>query len=582
MSGLARWNAWLLAPAPGSRMQAQLGRSYLGLRRFFANPTTALGVALVLVVIALAILAPLIAPQDPLAQNLPARLEPPSAAHWLGTDELGRDLWSRIAYGARPTLLIVALVAIIVGPLGLAVGIIAGFVGGLLDRVLMRLTDMFMAFPQLVLALALAAALGAGLTNAVIAIAMTSWPPYARLARSETLVLRHTDFIAAIRIQGASRARILLRHVLPLCLPSMLIRLSLDMAGIILIAASLGFLGLGTQPPRPEWGAMVASGRDMIIDQWWVSTLPGFAILITSLGLNLIGDGLRDLLDPRRMQMTPLVTVEDLHVTFRTPRGAVEAVRGISWTMGREKLGVVGESGSGKSVSARALLGLVRPPGEVRAARLALDGTDLRNLSPRQWADIRGSRATMVMQDPRFSLNPVMPVGQQIAEALRAHRRVSRQEARQRTLDILHAVHIRDPARVFTAYPHEVSGGMGQRVMIAMMLIAEPELLIADEPTSALDRSVGEQVLAVMDELAQRRGMGLILISHDLDLVARFCDRVLIMYRGRIVETLAAAELANARHPYTQALLACRPRLGVRRAALPVIDRAAVDALTPA
>jgi peptide/nickel transport system ATP-binding protein len=282
------------------------------------------------------------------------------------------------------------------------------------------------------------------------------------------------------------------------------------------------------------------------------------------------------------MLMTPLVAVEDLHVTFRTPRGAVEAVRGISWTMEHEKLGVVGESGSGKSVSARALLGLVRPPGEVRAARLALDGTDLRNLSPRQWADIRGSRATMVMQDPRFSLNPVIPVGWQIAEALRAHRRVSRQEARQRTLDILHAVHIRDPARVFAAYPHEISGGMGQRMMIAMMLIAEPELLIADEPTSALDRSVGEQVLAVIDELVQRRGMGLILISHDLDLVARFCDRVLIMYRGRIVETLAAAELAHARHPYTQALLACRPRLGVRRAALPVIDRAAVDALTPA
>jgi len=246
------------------------------------------------------VLAPLVAPQDPLAQNLPARLQPPSAGHWLGTDELGRDMWSRISYGARPTLLIVALVAVIVGPLGLAVGIVAGFTGGLLDRVLMRLTDMFMAFPQLVLALALAAALGAGLANAVIAIAVTSWPPYARLARSETLALRNSDFIAAIRIQGASRLRMLLRHVLPLCLPSMLVRLSLDMAGIILIAAGLGFLGLGTQPPTPEWGAMVASGRDMIVDQWWVSTLPGVAIFVTSLGLNLIGDGLRDLLDPRR------------------------------------------------------------------------------------------------------------------------------------------------------------------------------------------------------------------------------------------------------------------------------------------
>jgi peptide/nickel transport system ATP-binding protein len=273
---------------------------------------------------------------------------------------------------------------------------------------------------------------------------------------------------------------------------------------------------------------------------------------------------------------SPLITVEDLHVTFRTPRGLVEAVRGISWTMGREKLGIVGESGSGKSVSARTLLGLVRPPAEVRAARLMLDASDLRSLSRRAWEDIRGSRITMVMQDPRFSLNPVMPVGRQITEALRAHRRVSRRDAHRRTLEILESVDIRDPARVAAAYPHQLSGGMGQRAMIAMMLIAEPELLIADEPTSALDGNVGASVLGVIDELVRRRGMGLILISHDLDLVARFCDRVLIMYRGKIVETLAAAELTQARHPYTRALLACRPRPGQRGARLPVIDRAAL------
>jgi peptide/nickel transport system permease protein len=297
VSGLT---AWLLAPAPASRAQAQLGRAFLGVRVFFTNPLTGFGVAVVLGVMILAMFAPLFAPQDPLAQDLPGRLAPPSLAHWFGTDELGRDLWSRVVYGARPTLMIVALVAVIVGPLGLAIGIVAGFSGGLIDRVLMRFTDMVMAFPQLVLALALAAALGAGLANAVIAIAVTSWPPYARLARSETLAFRHSDFIAAVRIQGASRWRLLLNHVLPLCLPSMLVRLSLDMSGIILIAASLGFLGMGTQPPTPEWGAMVASGRDMIVDQWWVSTLPGAAIFVTSLGLNLIGDGLRDLLDPRR------------------------------------------------------------------------------------------------------------------------------------------------------------------------------------------------------------------------------------------------------------------------------------------
>jgi peptide/nickel transport system permease protein len=295
---MTRVAGWLLSPT--SRSQAQLGQVYLGLRAFVTNPLTAFGVVVVWAIIVLAIFAPLLAPQDPLAQDLPGRLAAPSALHWFGTDELGRDLWSRVVYGARPTLMIVTLVAAIVGPLGLAIGMVAGFSRGKLDKLLMRFTDIVMAFPQLVLALALAAALGAGLVNAVIAIAVTSWPPYARLARSETLALRNSDFIAAIRIQGASRLRLLVRHVLPLCLPSMLVRLSLDMSGIILIAASLGFLGLGTQPPTPEWGAMVASGRDMIVDQWWVSTLPGAAIFVTSLGLNLIGDGLRDLLDPRR------------------------------------------------------------------------------------------------------------------------------------------------------------------------------------------------------------------------------------------------------------------------------------------
>jgi peptide/nickel transport system permease protein len=295
---MTRVAGWLLSPT--SRSQALLGQVYLGLRAFVTNPLTTFGVVFVWAIIMLAIFAPLLAPQDPLAQDLPGRLAAPSALHWFGTDELGRDLWSRVVYGARPTLMIVTLVAAIVGPLGLAIGMVAGFSRGKLDKVLMRFTDIVMAFPQLVLALALAAALGAGLVNAVIAIAVTSWPPYARLARSETLALRNSDFIAAIRIQGASRLRLLVRHVLPLCLPSMLVRLSLDMSGIILIAASLGFLGLGTQPPTPEWGAMVASGRDMIVDQWWVSTLPGAAIFVTSLGLNLIGDGLRDLLDPRR------------------------------------------------------------------------------------------------------------------------------------------------------------------------------------------------------------------------------------------------------------------------------------------
>ena len=265
--------------------------------------------------------------------------------------------------------------------------------------------------------------------------------------------------------------------------------------------------------------------------------------------------------------------MENLRVRFPSRTGFTEAVRGVSFTVGREKLGIVGESGSGKSVTGRSLLRLVAPPGEVTADRIDFDGTDLLNASERKMREIRGQRISMVMQDPKFSLNPVMTVGRQIAEAYRVHTKASRSEARRRTLEMLQAVRIRDPERVFDLYPHEVSGGMGQRIMIAMMLIPDPDLLIADEPTSALDVTVQMQVLAIMDELCGSRGMGLIFISHDLNLVASFCDRILIMYAGRVVESCRASELHAAKHPYTRGLLDSLPRLDDDRPELPVLTR---------
>lgn len=259
--------------------------------------------------------------------------------------------------------------------------------------------------------------------------------------------------------------------------------------------------------------------------------------------------------------MTPLLSVRDLRVSFPTRSGTFEAVRGVSFDLGRERLGVVGESGSGKSMTGRAILGLVRPPGKVTATRLDLDGAPILNLPEARMRKLRGARISMVMQDPKFSLNPVMTVGRQIMEAYRIHSGTGAGAARQKALEMLAAVQIRDPQRVFDAYPHEVSGGMGQRVMIAMMLAPDPEILIADEPTSALDVSVRNEVLQIMDGLVRDRGMGLIFISHDLNLVGQFCDRVLIMYAGRVVEELPARELHNARHPYTRGLLDSLPRL---------------------
>ena len=269
----------------------------------------------------------------------------------------------------------------------------------------------------------------------------------------------------------------------------------------------------------------------------------------------------------------PLLVADDLHITFDSPRGAIEAVRGVSFTLGREKLGIVGESGSGKSQTGRALLGLVAGNGRVSARRLTFDGVDLLRAGERTMRAIRGARISMIMQDPKFSLNPVVTVGEQIVEAFRVHTRASRREARERALAMLEAVRIRNPRHVFDAYPHEVSGGMGQRVMIAMMMIPEPDLIIADEPTSALDVTVQLQVLAVLDDMVGRRGASLIFISHDLDLVASFCDRVLVMYAGRVMETVAAGELHTARHPYTRGLLNCLPRVDGDGTDLPVLER---------
>jgi peptide/nickel transport system permease protein len=291
---------WLMSEAPQSRRQAILGSVYRAVRAILSNPTAVVGLVIVTLLILVAIFAPALAMgQSPLTQVLANRLAPPTAEHWFGTDELGRDILARTLYGARATLTIVLLVSVVVVPIGLAVGTVAGYLGGWVDTVLMRITDIFLAFPRLILALAFAAALGPGIENAVIAISLTSWPAYARIARSETMSIARSDFIQAVVLEGASTWRILFRHVVPLCLSSVIVRLTLDMAGIILTAAGLGFLGLGAQPPTPEWGAMVSSGRDVILEQWWVATIPGLAIFIVSLGFNLLGDGLRDVFDPK-------------------------------------------------------------------------------------------------------------------------------------------------------------------------------------------------------------------------------------------------------------------------------------------
>ncbi|AME24495.1 MAG: ABC transporter permease [Pseudomonadota bacterium] len=295
------WQAWLLTDTPASRRQAALGLAYRRWTRFASNPLSVFGLAILLLLILFAAIGPCLPLHDPLRQVLGDRLLPPgSPSHWFGTDQLGRDILARLVIGSRLTLSIAILVVVLVVPVGLLIGTAAGFCGGFVDTILMRLTDIALAFPKIVLALAFAAALGPGVINAVIAISITAWPPYARLARAETLRLVQADFIHVARLQGASSMRILLRYIVPMCSSSVIVRATLDMAGVILTVAGLGFLGLGAQPPSPEWGFMVASGRGVLLDAWWVATIPGIAILLVSLAFNLLGDGLRDVFDPRQ------------------------------------------------------------------------------------------------------------------------------------------------------------------------------------------------------------------------------------------------------------------------------------------
>jgi len=294
------WRQWLNSDAPTSRRHARIAAIYHGWQTFSSNTLAMVGLGILLLLFFVAALAPLLAPHDPLTQNLAGRLLPLwTDGHPLGTDSLGRDILSRLIYGSRITLYIVTLVALIAPIAGLLVGTIAGYTGGIVDAALMRITDIFLAFPRLVLALAFVAALGAGIENAVLAISLTAWPPYARIARAETLTIRRSDFISAVQLQGAGPLRIITRHIWPLCISSLIVRVTLDMAGVILAAAGLGFLGLGAQPPSPEWGAMISEGRKFILDYWWVAAMPGLAIFTVSLAFNLLGDGLRDVLDPK-------------------------------------------------------------------------------------------------------------------------------------------------------------------------------------------------------------------------------------------------------------------------------------------
>ncbi|MBB3267271.1 ABC-type glutathione transport system ATPase component/ABC-type dipeptide/oligopeptide/nickel transport system permease subunit [Azospirillum sp. OGB3] len=565
------------------------------LRRVMRNRLAALGLVLLTLIVLVALAAPVLPLADPDAIDPARRLLPPfSAGAWLGTDTLGRDVLARLVWGTRLSLGVGVAASLLAALVGSAIGLVAGYAGGRTDGVLMRGIDVLMAFPYLLLALAIVAALGPGLLNALYAVVVANIPFFARNVRGATAGLRRREFVDAARLSGMGGTRILLGEVLPNVLPVIVITASTTVGWMILETAGLSFLGLGSQPPQADLGSMLSEGRKALITAPHVAAVPGLVVFLIVMSMNLIGDGLRDALDPRLRSGIPgapgaatrvvrtagsdagnaapdagaLLRVTGLRTAFDTANGPVDAVKGVDLRVAPgECLGIIGESGSGKSVTALSIARLVAsPPGVVRGGAVRFDGDDLLALPVGALQRLRGGRIAYVFQDPLTTLHPLMPVGAQVAEALRAHRPVPRAEADRRVVELFAAVKLPDPAGLVHAYPHELSGGQRQRVGIAMALANDPELIIADEPTTALDVTVQAEILDVLDDLRRRRRLAVVFISHDFGVIARLCDRVAVMHRGEIVEEGdTRSVLTRPRHDYTRRLLAAVPVLGRSR-----------------
>ena len=554
------------------------------------NRLASVGLTVLCVIVVLALAAPFLHLPDPDATAPAQRLRLPfTEGHLLGTDMLGRDILSRLVWGTRVSLAVGVSATLIAAFFGSLIGLVAGFGNSRVDAVLMRGIDMLMAFPYILLALSIVAVLGPGLVNALYAIAIVNIPFFARNIRGITLGLSRREFVDAARLSGKSSARILFSEILPNVLPVIVVTMSTTVGWMILETAGLSFLGLGAQPPQADLGSMLGEGRKILFTFPHVSIVPGVMIFALVMSINLIGDGIRDVLDPRlrsgalarpgartavkrTRQATDrssvegaVLDVEGLATQFRIGRGVLKAVGGVDLhLMQGECLGLVGESGSGKSVTAMSIMGLVpTPPGEIVGGSILYRGEDLIAASDARIRALRGGAITHVFQDPLSTLHPLFTVGDQIVEAIRTHQPLDKAQARAHALALLRQVRISNPEARLNAYPHELSGGMRQRICIAMALANDTEIIIADEPTTALDVTVQAQVLKLMNELRHEKNAAILFITHDFGVVSAICDRVAVMYAGRIVETGPTERiLGSPTHPYTRKLIDCVPVLG--------------------
>jgi len=552
------------------------------------TPVGAVALVLVLAVLALAVVGPAVWTDDASAVDTDAILQGPSAAHIFGTDQLGRDIAYRVLVAARLSVVLAILSTVISVVVGLLLGAAPSVLPRRAGRLVSAVTNIAVAFPALLLALFFAVIFGAGMRGAVLAVALAGAPSFARLTQTLTAGVAGSDYVAAARIAGVGRMRMLVRHILPNIAEPLVVTATIGAGSTLLAFAGLSFLGIGVQAPDYDWGRLLGEGLNRIYLNPAAALGPGIAVVIAGLAFNLFGEAVAAAVGVRTPAARPgappvtppatasdvgserdgaLLVVENLRVAFPGPAGWTQPVRGVSFRMeAGETVGLVGESGSGKSLTALAVSRLIERPGHVTSNRLDFAGTSLLETSERRLRSLLGTSVAFVFQDPMSSLNPTIRIGRQLAEVAEAHQGLSRRAAAARAVDRLRAVRIPSPLRRARQYPHEFSGGMRQRAMIGMGLMGQPRLVIADEPTTALDVTVQGEILRLLAEVRDTENAAILLISHDLGVISRLCDRVLVMYAGRIVEDLPTSGLEfGCVHPYTRALLDAVPDLGTDR-----------------
>jgi peptide/nickel transport system permease protein len=565
------------------------------LRTTLTTYPAAAAAAVYLVALAVAAAAgSLVAPHDPQQQDLSHVLAGPSGLHWVGTDRLGRDVFSRLLFGARVTLFDVAVATVVFLALGIPLGVAAGYRGRLLDRIVVRFADLVLAVPGIIVLLMVVAVLPGSDIATMVALGVIGCPGLLRIVRGSTLAIRGELYVKAAQLSGLRTLAILRRHVLPRIAGPIIVQTSLFCATALLAESGLSFLGLARPETRgPSWGNMVGEASNAMSQDPWLLIPTGGALMLTVMALGLVGDAVRDatmgrgaspgsLLPhrPRRRRTddpvappetgaAPTLLVRGLTVTL----GGTTVVQDVTFDVAPgEAVGIVGESGCGKSITALAVLGLLPAGGAITAGSVIFDGRDLAALSEKELNRVRGAEIAFISQDPASSLDPTFTIGSQLREVIRRHHPQPRRRAQLEAERLLRLVRLPDPVGVLRRRPGQLSGGMAQRVCIAMALAARPQVLIADEPTTALDVTVQAEILALLRDLQHRLGMAVLLITHDWGVLADKCERAVVMYAGEVVETATVDELYDRpRHPYTAALLAANPHLARAGQPLPSI-----------